>query len=57
MVVADEIEQLYVSAPHRSQGVAEMLLAEGERAIKDGGHSGAWSHQGRVMLSLPACDR
>jgi GNAT superfamily N-acetyltransferase len=57
MVVADEIEQLYVSAPHRSQGVAEMLLAEGEPAIKDGGHSGAWSHQGRVMLSLPACDR
>ena len=42
MVVADEIEQLYVSAPHRGQGVADMLIGEGERAIEDGGHSRAW---------------
>lgn len=42
MVAADEIEQLYVSASHRGQGVADLLIAEGERAIKDGGHPRAW---------------
>ena len=42
MVVADEIEQVYVAAPHRGQGLADTLMAEGERTIKDGGYSTAW---------------
>jgi ribosomal protein S18 acetylase RimI-like enzyme len=42
MVAADEVEQLYVSARHRGEGVADMLMADAERRIKDGGYSSAW---------------
>src|SRR5918993_1701341 len=42
MVADDEVEQLYVSALHRGEGVADMLMAERERRIKEGGYSSAW---------------
>jgi ribosomal protein S18 acetylase RimI-like enzyme len=42
MVVDNEVEQLYVSARHRGEGVADRLMAEAERQIKDAGHSSAW---------------
>ena len=42
MVVDNEVEQLYVSALHRGKGVADMLMADAERRIKDGGYSSAW---------------
>src|SRR5215212_722888 len=42
MVVGNEVEQIYVSALHRGEGVAEMLMADAERRIKDGGYSSAW---------------
>jgi len=42
MVAGDEVEQVYVDAPHRGSGVASALLAEGERRVKAAGHSGAW---------------
>ena len=41
MVVDNEVEQLYVSALHRGEGVADMLMADAERRIKDGGYSSA----------------
>src|ERR687897_2656790 len=37
MVVDNEVEQIYVSALHRGEGVADLLMAEAERRIKDGG--------------------
>ncbi|MGH2789217.1 MAG: GNAT family N-acetyltransferase [Actinomycetota bacterium] len=42
MVVGDEVEQVYVSALHRGAGVADVLLREAERQIREGGHSTAW---------------
>ncbi|KZB80307.1 GNAT family N-acetyltransferase [Amycolatopsis regifaucium] len=42
MVVADEVEQVYVSSAHRGSGVAPALLAEAERRVSAGGHSRAW---------------
>jgi ribosomal protein S18 acetylase RimI-like enzyme len=42
MVVDDEVEQVYVSALHRGQGVADALMMEAERRIKGAGHSRAW---------------
>src|ERR671910_1072997 len=42
MVVDNEVEQLYVLALHRGEGVADMLMADAERRIKDGGYSKAW---------------
>jgi ribosomal protein S18 acetylase RimI-like enzyme len=42
MVVDNEVEQIYVSALHRGEGVADMLMADAERRIKDGGYSSAW---------------
>jgi GNAT superfamily N-acetyltransferase len=42
MVVGDEVEQVYVSAPHRGTGVAALLLAEAERLVAEGGHARAW---------------
>jgi GNAT superfamily N-acetyltransferase len=42
MVVAEEVEQVYVSAPHRGTGVAAALLAEAERLVKANGHEEAW---------------
>ena len=42
MVVDNEIEQIYVSAHHRGEGVADMLMADAERRIKDAGYASAW---------------
>jgi ribosomal protein S18 acetylase RimI-like enzyme len=42
MVVDNEVEQLYVSAHHRGKGVADMLMADAERQIKDAGYFSAW---------------
>ena len=42
MVVDNEVEQVYVSALHRGKGVADVLMADAERQIKDAGYSSAW---------------
>jgi GNAT superfamily N-acetyltransferase len=42
MVVADEVEQVYVSDRHRGSGVANVLLAEAERLVAANGHEHAW---------------
>jgi GNAT superfamily N-acetyltransferase len=42
IVVDDEVEQVYVSALHRGKGVADVLMADAERRIKDAGYSSAW---------------
>jgi GNAT superfamily N-acetyltransferase len=42
MVVGDEAEQVYVSARHRGTGVADALLAEAERQVRENGHEAAW---------------
>lgn len=42
MVVADEVEQVYVAAPHRGTGVAEVLLDEAVRRVAADGHAEAW---------------
>jgi ribosomal protein S18 acetylase RimI-like enzyme len=42
MVVADEVEQIYVAAEHRGSGVADALLADAEGRIAATGHTHAW---------------
>lgn len=42
MVVADEVEQVYVAARERGSGVADVLLAEAERRVHAAGHPSAW---------------
>jgi len=42
MVVGDEVEQVYVSSRHRGSGVADALLAEAERQVRENGHAVAW---------------
>ncbi|WP_133981009.1 GNAT family N-acetyltransferase [Kribbella voronezhensis] len=42
MVLADEVEQVYVSGNHRGSGVAGALIAEAERQVKDAGYDEAW---------------
>jgi GNAT superfamily N-acetyltransferase len=42
MVVGDEAEQVYVSSRHRGSGVADALLAEAERQVRENGHPVAW---------------
>jgi GNAT superfamily N-acetyltransferase len=42
IVVDDEVEQVYVSAPHRGPGVAGVLIGEAERQVRANGHSKAW---------------
>ncbi|TQJ01514.1 GNAT family N-acetyltransferase [Amycolatopsis cihanbeyliensis] len=42
MVVGDEVEQVYVSTPHRGSGVAAVLLTEAERLVAANGHDRAW---------------
>ena len=42
MVADDEAEQVYVSARHRGAGVADVLLDEAERQIRENGHAVAW---------------
>jgi len=42
MVVADEVEQVYVDSGHRGTGLASALLDEAERLVAAGGHARAW---------------
>ena len=42
MVVGDEVEQVYVSSAHRGRGVADALLAEAERQVRETGSGAAW---------------
>jgi GNAT superfamily N-acetyltransferase len=42
MVAGDEAEQVYVAAAHRGKGVADALLAEAERQVRENGHELAW---------------
>lgn len=42
MVVAAEVEQVYVSGEHRGSGVAGALLAEAARQVKANGYDEAW---------------
>ena len=42
MVVADEVEQVYVSQRDRGRGVADVLMAEAERQVRKAGHRTAW---------------
>lgn len=42
MVVADEVEQVYVVRQHRGAGVAGTLLDDAERQITAAGHKSAW---------------
>ena len=42
MVVADELEQIYVAASHRGIGVADALITDAERRIRAAGHDRAW---------------
>jgi ribosomal protein S18 acetylase RimI-like enzyme len=42
MVVGDEVEQVYVASRHRGAGVADALIAEAERQVRQAGHRSAW---------------
>ena len=42
MVDDDEVEQVYVSSRHRGTGVANVLLGEAERQVRENGHAAAW---------------
>ena len=42
MVVADEVEQVYVNGAHRGSGIADVLLDEAERRVRENGHERAW---------------
>ena len=42
MVVADELEQIYVAARLRGLGVADALITDAERRIRAAGHDRAW---------------
>lgn len=42
MVVDDEVEQVYVSAPYRGTGAAGKLIGEAERQVGTNGHRKAW---------------
>lgn len=42
MVVADEVEQLYVGRAHRGSGIAQQLLAAAEGQIARNGYTEAW---------------
>jgi ribosomal protein S18 acetylase RimI-like enzyme len=41
-VIDDEVEQVYVSAAHRGQGVADSLMEAAERQLARAGHPRAW---------------
>jgi len=42
MVVDDEVEQVYVASASRGSGVADVLMAEAERRVRESGHAQAW---------------
>ena len=41
-VEGDEVEQLFVAAPHRGSGLAGHLLSDGEHRVAAAGHAEAW---------------
>ena len=41
-VAEDEIEQIFVAEAHRGSGVADALMADGERRLRDAGHTRIW---------------
>ena len=41
-VLDDELDQVYVADEFRGQGVADLVLRAGERAVVSAGHSQAW---------------
>jgi len=51
MVVADEVEQVYVARDHRGSGVADVLLDAAEQQIRDAGQPRAW------LAVVPGNDR
>ena len=42
MVADDEVEQVFVSAAARGTGVADALMQEAERQVRENGHETAW---------------
>jgi GNAT superfamily N-acetyltransferase len=42
IVVVDEVEQVYVAAARRGSGLADLLMAEAERRVRDNGHDVGW---------------
>lgn len=42
MIVADEVEQMYVSRGHRGGGIAQQLMDHAETTISAADHSHAW---------------
>jgi ribosomal protein S18 acetylase RimI-like enzyme len=42
MVIADEVQQVYVAGHHRGTGVADALLTDAEQQIAAAGHPSAW---------------
>lgn len=42
MVVGDEVEQVFVSAEHRGKGIADLLMKEAERQVREYGYPRAW---------------
>lgn len=42
MVVADEVEQVYVGSEHRGTGVAAVLIEQAERLVAENRHPEAW---------------
>lgn len=38
----DEVEQVFVAREHRGSGVADALMGEAERQLRDAGHPTAW---------------
>lgn len=42
VVIADEVEQVYVDRTARGSGVAQALLRVGEDAVRAAGHDSAW---------------
>jgi ribosomal protein S18 acetylase RimI-like enzyme len=42
MVAGNEVEQVYVARDHHGSGVADLLLDDAERQIKDAGHTTSW---------------
>ena len=51
VVVADELEQIYVAATHRGLGVADALIADAERRIRAAGHGVPRSRSCRATLA------
>ena len=42
LVADDEVEQVYVAPRHRGAGIADLLMSEAERQVREKGYSKAW---------------